>query len=165
MASMHRFFSGRWRESPLRKGGLKYVILDLIQDKPRYGYEIIRAMEERSHGFYVPSPGAVYPTLQLLEEIGHVTAAQQDGKRVYTITDEGRCFLGEQQHFAEEIKSQMKNWWNPDTMAEMGETMREFGSLGRLFRHQGRKATAEKIRRVRDVISRAHSDIESILKE
>ena len=65
----------------------------------------------------------------------------------------------------EEIKSQMRNWWNPDTMAEMGETMREFGSLGQLFRHQGRKATAGKIRRVRDVISRAHSDIESILKE
>jgi len=163
--NMHRFFSGRWRESPFRKGGLKYVILDLIKDKPRYGYEIIRAIEERSHGFYTPSPGAVYPTLQLLEETGHVTAVHQDSKKTYTITDEGCRFLAQREHFAEEIKSQMRNWWNPDSIAEMGETMREFGNLGRLISQQGRRAATDKVQRVRGVISRAYNDIETILKE
>ena len=64
-----RFMKGPWRESSFQKGDLKYVILDLIKDKPRHGYEIIRELEEMSHGLYTPSPGAVYPTLQMLEEL------------------------------------------------------------------------------------------------
>ena len=87
-----RYRRGRWQESPFQKGDLKYVILDLIKEKPRYGYEIIRDLEERSHGFYTPSPGVIYPTLQMLEETGYTSSAEQDGKRVYTITEEGRQF-------------------------------------------------------------------------
>src|SRR3712207_9183084 len=75
------------------KGDLKYVILDLLQDRPAHGYELIRALEERFRGFYSPSPGSVYPTLQLLEDMGYVSATQRDGKKVYSITDEGREFL------------------------------------------------------------------------
>ena len=106
---MHGMFHGLWQESPFQKGDLKYVILDLIKDKPRYGYEIIRILEERSHGFYAPSPGAVYPTLQLLEEMGYITATQQDGKKVYTITEEGRLFLDTREEFAEGIKKHMRD--------------------------------------------------------
>ena len=51
------------------KGDLKYVILDLLKDEPSHGYEVIRKLEERSRGFYSPSPGSVYPTLQLLEDM------------------------------------------------------------------------------------------------
>ena len=91
------------RESHFQKGDLKYVILDLLKDKPRYGYEVIRELEERSHGFYSPSAGVVYPTLQMLEEMGYASAAEQDGKKVYSITDEGRQFLTERKDFTEEI--------------------------------------------------------------
>src|SRR5919202_1373987 len=77
------------------RGDLKYVILDLLKDQPRHGYEVIRALEERFRGFYSPSPGSVYPTLQLLADQGYLTSTERDGKRVYAITDEGRKFLEE----------------------------------------------------------------------
>jgi len=77
------------------RGDLKYVILDLLKEQPRHGYDVIRALEERFQGFYSPSPGSVYPTLQLLEDRGLVTSSEAEGKRVYTITDDGRSFLQE----------------------------------------------------------------------
>jgi DNA-binding PadR family transcriptional regulator len=99
---MKEFFGGGARRGfgPRRgrvfeKGDLKYVILDLLKDEPSHGYELIRALEERFRGFYSPSPGSIYPTLQLLEDLGHVTVTQRDGKKVYTITEQGRGFLEE----------------------------------------------------------------------
>jgi DNA-binding PadR family transcriptional regulator len=163
MFNMHRRSGGAWRQSPFQKGDMKYVILDLIRDKPRHGYEIIRILEERSHGFYAPSPGAVYPTLQLMEEMGYVSAVQQDGKKVYSLTDEGRRFLEDRVQFAEGVKKQMRDWWNPENAGEMRDTMAEFGRLGRLIGGRLRKVDAEKMQRIRDVISRAYSDIETIL--
>ena len=164
MFKMH-IYRGPWRQGPFQKGDLKYVILDLIKEKPRYGYEIIRAMEERSHGFYTPSPGTVYPTLQMLEEMGYVSSDQQDGKRIYTITDEGHRFLDERQDFAEEIKSHMRNWWNPEDMVEIGETMREFRRLRRLLARQAHRIGTEKVHRIREIITRAYKEIEVIIEE
>ena len=162
----HRmFFAGAWGESPFQKGDLKYVILDLIKDKPRYGYEIIRILEEHSHGFYAPSPGAVYPTLQLLEELGYVTATQQDGKKVCAITEEGRRFLAEREHVAEDIKRNIKDWWSPEIHIEFHQMMHELGGLGRSLGRLSRKTDTEKLRRIRDVILRTKNDIEAILKE
>lgn len=75
-------------------GDLRFVVLQLIADKPSHGYEIIKAIEDRLHGAYSPSPGAIYPTLTLLEELGHVTVAASEGNRkLYTITAEGEAFL------------------------------------------------------------------------
>jgi len=165
MFNMHRRFQRPWHESPFQKGDLKYVILDLIKDKPRYGYEVIRILEEHSHGFYTPSPGAVYPTLQLLEEMGYITATQQDGKKVYTITDEGREFLTEREQFAESIKRQMRECWSSKNTGEMRETMAEIGRLGRLIGRRFRNIDVEKMRRIREIISRAYSDIETILEQ
>jgi DNA-binding PadR family transcriptional regulator len=165
MFNMHRRFQKPWFESPFQKGDLKYVILDLIKDKPRYGYEVIRILEERSHGFYTPSPGAIYPTLQLLEEMGHITATQMDGKKVYTITDEGRDFLVERGQFAESIKKQMKDCWSPENTMEIRETMAEIGRLGRLVGQRFRGIDAEKMRSIREIISRAYRDIETMLEQ
>src|SRR5215210_5937686 len=97
----HGFGPGRGRV--FGKGDLKYVILDLLKERPAHGYELIRALEERFRGFYSPSPGSVYPTLQLLEDLGHVTVVQRDGKKVYTITEQGREFLEEHRGSVEEI--------------------------------------------------------------
>ncbi len=80
---------GGFRERFFDRGDLKYVILELLRERPRHGYDIIRALEDRFHGAYRPSPGSVYPTLQMLEDGGYVTSEQVDGKRVYTITDAG----------------------------------------------------------------------------
>jgi DNA-binding PadR family transcriptional regulator len=76
-------------------GDLRLVILHLIAEKPRHGYEIIKAIEERVAGAYSPSPGVVYPTLTLLEELGYVTvdAAGDGTRKLHAITDQGRAFL------------------------------------------------------------------------
>jgi DNA-binding PadR family transcriptional regulator len=75
-------------------GDLRLVVLKLIADKPSHGYELIKAVETAAGGAYTPSPGVIYPTLTLLEELGYVTAADAGGgKKLYTITAEGQAFL------------------------------------------------------------------------
>ena len=64
------------------RGDLKYALLDLLQERPKHGYEMIKELESRAGGFYTPSAGAVYPTLQLLEDRGWVTAETTEGKKV-----------------------------------------------------------------------------------
>ena len=80
----------------LGHGDLKLLLLALIEQQPRHGYELIRIIEEMFHGQYSPSPGAVYPTLTMLEELGHASVqTEQGGRKLYAITDEGRAFLEE----------------------------------------------------------------------
>lgn len=106
----HRHAPGRpegdRREGPTRRGGrselgrffahgdLRLVILNLIAEKPRHGYEIIKAIEDAVRGAYSPSPGVVYPTLTLLEELGHTEVTPGEGtKKLHGITPEGRAML------------------------------------------------------------------------
>ena len=75
-------------------GDLNFVILHLIAEKPRHGYEIIKAIEEKVGGAYSPSPGTIYPALTMLEEQGYVTVEPSDGsKKLYAITGEGKAYL------------------------------------------------------------------------
>jgi DNA-binding PadR family transcriptional regulator len=94
----HRRGGGRGGRSGLGRffahGDLRLVILNLIAEKPRHGYEIIKAIEESVAGAYSPSPGVIYPTLTLLEELGHVTVkAEAGGRKRHGITEQGRAFL------------------------------------------------------------------------
>src|SRR5262249_27004472 len=77
----------------LATGDLRLIALALIAEQPRHGYEIIKVLEEKTAGWYSPSPGIVYPTLTYLEEAGYVTSQAEGSKKLYTITDEGRCYL------------------------------------------------------------------------
>ena len=75
-------------------GDLRFVLLQLIREQPSHGYELIKAVEQASGGAYSPSPGVIYPTLTLLEELGYVTAADENGgKKLYTLAPEGEAFL------------------------------------------------------------------------
>lgn len=74
----------------VRRGDMGLVLLTALLSRPMHGYELIKVLEEKSHGTWRPSPGSVYPTLQLLEEQDFVTSSQQNGKKVYAITDLGR---------------------------------------------------------------------------
>src|SRR5918911_1521235 len=83
---------GRRRGGPFgggrmfEQGDLKYVILRLLEEKPRHGYEVIKELEERFRGLYSPSPGTVYPTLTMLEEMGYARGTQEEGgKKIYEI--------------------------------------------------------------------------------
>lgn len=72
---------------------LQLVILALLEQQPAHGYELIRGLEERSKGFYVPSPGVIYPALTYLDEIGHAAVEPEGNRKLYRITDEGRAHL------------------------------------------------------------------------
>ena len=161
---------GRWWFEPLRerlfaKGDLKYVVLDLLNEKPRHGYEVIRALEERCGGFYAPSPGAVYPVLQLLEDLGLVAAAQQDGKKVYSVTDEGRAFLAQRQEVVEDIWKRTDDCWGGRCAAGWRDLARELRLLGWLIRHHGRHRhlSQEQLGRAREIIARARREVEDVL--
>src|SRR3989475_7647672 len=94
---------GHRRRQWFGAGDMNSVILKLLQDKPRHGYEVMKELEERMHGCYSPSPGTVYPTLQWLEDEGLVTARDVDSKKVYEITDAGRQFLQEHRDVVDDI--------------------------------------------------------------
>lgn len=74
-------------------GELRLVVLALIAERPRHGYEIIKEVEDRVAGTYSPSPGVVYPTLTMLEELGHATVAESGGKKLYAVTPDGTAYL------------------------------------------------------------------------
>ncbi len=88
-------------------GDLRLVMLQLIAERPRHGYEIIKAIEERVGGAYSPSPGVVYPTLTMLEELGHVTVTEQDGKKLHALTDMGRASLEDNRQAVEALQARM----------------------------------------------------------
>jgi DNA-binding PadR family transcriptional regulator len=77
-------------------GDLRFVLLSLIDEKPRHGYELIKELEQKFGGGYTPSPGSVYPTLTLLEELGHVRSSSTEGtKRLFEITAAGKRYLAD----------------------------------------------------------------------
>ncbi|TPW29832.1 PadR family transcriptional regulator [Martelella alba] len=84
----------------LRQGNIRILVLKLIADEPRHGYEIIKAIEDMSGGAYAPSPGVIYPTLSFLEEGGFVLAEAEGNKKRYRITEEGRAHLDENEMIA-----------------------------------------------------------------
>ena len=87
----------------LAQGDLRLIALALIAEQPRHGYEIIKLLEDRTAGWYSPSPGIVYPTLTFLEEAGYVTAESEGAKKRYTITEEGRAYLEENRDIADMV--------------------------------------------------------------
>ncbi|MGO4725972.1 MULTISPECIES: PadR family transcriptional regulator [unclassified Inquilinus] len=87
----------------LAHGDLRLVALTLIAEQPRHGYEIIKLIEEKTAGWYSPSPGVVYPTLTYLEEAGYVTVETEGTKKLYTITPEGRAYIEENRSIVDAI--------------------------------------------------------------
>jgi DNA-binding PadR family transcriptional regulator len=99
----HRHGGGR---RMFEQGDLRFLILSLIAEKSSYGYELIKTIEERTGGAYAPSPGVVYPLLTMLEELGLVTLTAEDGgKKLYAITDDGRAELEKNKETLEHINA------------------------------------------------------------
>ena len=103
----HGFFGRGGDDFPgarrLSSQDLQLVILALLAEKPAHGYELIKIIEERSEGFYTPSPGVIYPALTYLEEVGHASVAQDGGRKLYSITPQGETYLAEQRGTADAI--------------------------------------------------------------
>src|SRR3546814_18947283 len=86
---------------------LQLLILALLAEKPRHGYEIIKALDEHSHGFYAPSPGVIYPALTYLEEIGFATVVAEGAKKLYRITEEGGAYLADRRPQANTMMAEL----------------------------------------------------------
>src|SRR5436309_11982559 len=139
----------QWFES----GDMKYVILKLVKDKPRHGYEVMKELEEQMHGCYSASPGTVYPTLQWLEDEGLVRAKDVDGKKVYEITDSGLKFLDEHRDVVEDIFDRVKDAIDEVLGGGMGDLNRAMGSLMRSAYRGGWRSRDDSIRqKISDIL-------------
>ena len=97
-------------------GGLRLVLLQLIADKPRHGYELIKEIGDRLGGSYSPSPGVIYPTLTLLEELGYTTMAESaGGRKLYSITEAGQTHLADNRAAADAMLARMQDAGSPHT--------------------------------------------------
>jgi DNA-binding PadR family transcriptional regulator len=142
--------AGHLRGGPFRggrffgHGDLKLVILSLLEERPRHGYDVIKAIEEKSGGMYQPSAGTIYPTLTLLEEMGFARATPDEGgKRIYEITDAGRAHLAENRTTVDDIISRISR-------AGAGLTSDAMQEMNRAFRHAARATYAQASHRLDD---------------
>src|SRR5258708_34622008 len=161
----------------LGSADLQLLILKLLDEKSRYGYEIIKELEERSKGFYVPSPGMVYPALTYLEEIGHATVAADGSRKLYSITDPGKEHLAKNLSTAEALLTQFdrvgermdrvrRALRNEESGAEADDQERRGSRELHRARHDLRAALADKWhssreeqRRIAAILARAAAEI------
>ena len=126
---------GGWRARAGRvfeQGDLKYVILRLLAEKPRHGYEIIKELGDRFGGAYAPSPGTVYPTLTMLEDLGYARAMPEEGgRKIYEITDEGRKHLDEHSATVDDIFERIARFVEGFFDAPMADLKRAMARVGR----------------------------------
>ena len=151
---------GRWFEP----GEMRLVVLRLIREKPRHGYEVIKALEERMGGCYTPSAGSVYPTLQLLEDQGYVRIVEEGGKKIYHITPEGESFLDENKDLLDEIGDRVREAIHGVAGGAMGDVNMAFAKLAkRAFRDAWRSGPdSERTKKIAEILSRALEDIEKL---
>ncbi len=146
------------------RGDLKYMILKLLSKKPMHGYEVMRALEEESCGCYSASAGSVYPTLQMLEDQGHVSCEEKDGKKVYSITEEGRAFLEENGDLVDDILDRISSFTDRFFRSEMRDLSGSFRKLAQVTFERGVRWAEhpEELERVKEILDRAAREIEEI---
>jgi DNA-binding PadR family transcriptional regulator len=164
MFGRRHHFGGWAAESgrPFDHGELRYILLKLISEKPRHGYELIKAIEEQSGGVYAPSPGVIYPTLTLLEDLNYVAAAQIGNRKQYSITPEGSRFLEDNREFVDEVFRRMADASRGYRRAPGPQILRAFHNLkAALFmRIASGRLTEEQRRAIAAALDRAASEIE-----
>ena len=147
------------------RGVVRYLILDAIDDQERHGYEIIQRIGERSGGTYRPSPGVIYPNLQMLEEMGHAKLDERDGRKVYRITADGKKDLAEhREEVADFYEHAGEGSWE-----DFADDLRDLTSkVGRMFKTIGRSArrgrlTPTMMKKLRAVLDDTIAKIEEIV--
>jgi DNA-binding PadR family transcriptional regulator len=149
------------------RGGVRYLVLDAVSERARHGYEIISVIEEKSRGAYRPSPGVVYPTLQMLDELRHVRSVEVDGRKVYEITAAGKADLEEHRDEVDEFYGRLIDDSFDVQMENFEEIARRFGRLFRAFRRATRRGglSKAKLRSIGDIVDDAVKKLEELLNE
>ena len=150
-------FGGRMRAG---RGMMEPAILQALASKPMHGYEIITTLEAGSHGMWRPSAGSVYPTLQLLEEKDYLTSHEQDGKKVYALTEAGK-------RAATESKQQHDNGWKErmQAFAGMHDFRQELGGAMQAMRTIMHEGTMEQKDQLKQAIADFSAALELITKD
>jgi DNA-binding PadR family transcriptional regulator len=149
------------------QGDLKLVILRLLEEKPRHGYEIIKELESRSGGAYSPSPGTVYPTLTMLEDLGYARAVPEEGgKKIYEITDEGRKHLAENNSTVNDVFEKFVKFAEGLTGSPMMEVNNAFRNIARATYSTATShmSDKEKLARIKDILAKASAEIDGLGK-
>ena len=168
-------FADGWMGGPgmraarvLASGDLRLLILALLNERPRHGYEIIKALEEHASGMYTPSPGMVYPALTYLEEMGHAELEAEGSKKLYRITEAGAAYLKEHRRAADETLEQLARFGRRMAQfrrrfAEDDEEADEFASDR--HNHDDRHHHHDEWRRVRSEFRNLRDDLRAALRE
>lgn len=156
------FGAGPWGGRMFGGQDLRYVILQLISEKPSYGYEIIKSIQERLGGIYAPSPGIVYPMLTMLEEMGYASVAEEGARKLYSITPEGAKALAENKAAVEAIFARMEQSRNEYARQRPQQIERAIENLRMALRMKMGSLTTEQIHAVTDIIDAAAKQIERI---
>ena len=170
-AGFEDFWTGRGRRGRggrmFEQGDLKLVILRLLEEKPRHGYEIIKELESRSGGAYSPSPGTVYPTLTMLEDMGYARAVPEEGgKKIYEITDEGKKHLAENSSTVNDVFDKFLKFAEGLTGSPMMEVNQAFRDVAKATYSTATShmSDTERLARIREILARAAAEIDSIGK-
>ena len=155
----------RDRKRMFEGGELRLVLLKLIADEPRHGYELIKAVEELTGGEYAPSPGIVYPTLTMLEDMGLIAEAKSKStKKIYEATDEGRAHLEENSDEVDELIERLEGHGHHRRRGQRPEIGRAMGNLMAALRnrivHDG--WNDELLEEVIDILDEAAQRIERV---
>lgn len=152
---------GARRRRPLDHGDLRLLILALIEEEPRHGYDLIIEIESRTGGTYKPSPGVMYPALSVLEDQGFVKAKKVDGKRVFNLTEAGEAELAENSETLAKIEARLESLANPETEPHPADIR----SASRRLRHTLFKTVTEtwpdtsNYEEIVDILNQARADI------
>jgi DNA-binding PadR family transcriptional regulator len=148
-----------WAGKRARRGDVRTAVLAVLAEKPLHGYDVIRDLEERSGGAWSPSPGSIYPTLQMLEDEGLVVGEEHDGKRVYSLTDAGRKELDERRE-----RSGGAEPWDVGGVPERFLKLREAGfQLVGAAMQAARAGDAAQVDKVTEILSEARRKIYEVL--
>ena len=143
-----------------QKGVIRYLILESLCERPMHGYEIMKALGENFEGLFQPSAGAIYPTLQTLQDEGYITTEETEGKKTHTITQEGREFLKKSE---ERFKTIIEN--RKAFLSERRELNREIRNLASLIFTNYRDLEKQKTDAVAQVLKEARRKISEIIFE
>ncbi len=150
------FYGGRPKVS---RGDVRAAILHLLAEAPMHGYQIMQELTERTDGIWQPSPGSIYPTLQQLEDEGLVKADEQDGKKTYTLTDDGRAKI--------ESDQGAPPWerFGSDTHEGL-HALREVGfQVGAAVMQVARAGSEAQVAKTKEILEEARRKIYQILAE
>jgi DNA-binding PadR family transcriptional regulator len=145
----------------LEHGDLRLLVLHLISEKPRHGYEIIKAIEDLAGGAYAPSPGVIYPTLTMLEELGQVESTAEGTRKSFAITPAGSELLAANQPMVDALLGKIKAAQPRETAAPVIRAMENLRTALRL-KFGSRDASPETNRKIADILDNAARQIEEV---